>query len=280
MKSTSMSSASVSASVLIRASSRIAGWPVEVARIPPGGAWTSRFDLDLVASRLEPVATVFSGGAPEPGRTGELTVTVANTGVDQGLLFQAAQAAGFAGVDVFFVISGFIMYHTTVKANGPGASLDFLKRRAARIYSGYWPFFILAAIVFAWARPAHFEASNLLTSFLLWPAPLHEVLLDVSWTLSYEMYFYGLFTAMILLPLREVPDRLSKALLRDVLGVLVQDLRTKFGIEDPQVLVCGLNPHAGEDGHLGGKEQQVMIPLLERLRGEVERIGADRKSVV
>jgi len=127
---------------------------------------------------------------------------VANTGVDQGLLFQAAQAAGFAGVDVFFVISGFIMYHTTVKANGPGASLDFLKRRVARIYSGYWPFFILAAIVFAWARPAHFEASNLLTSFLLWPAPLHEVLLDVSWTLSYEMYFYALFTALILLPLR------------------------------------------------------------------------------
>lgn len=124
------------------------------------------------------------------------------TGVDQGWVFTAAEMTGFAGVDVFFVISGFIMFYTTTGAVGPSASVDFLKRRIARIYSGYWPFFILTAVVFAWARPAHFEASNLLTSLFLWPMPLNEVLLDVSWTLSYEMYFYLLFTALVLVGAR------------------------------------------------------------------------------
>lgn len=124
------------------------------------------------------------------------------TGADPGWIFLAGQAAGFAGVDVFFVISGFIMFHTTREAEGAAPSLDFLKRRLARIYSGYWPFCLLAATVFAWARPGHFEESDLVTSFLLWPMPLNQVLLDVSWTLSFEMYFYLLFALLVLLGVR------------------------------------------------------------------------------
>lgn len=124
------------------------------------------------------------------------------TGAEQGWLFAAGEAAGFAGVDVFFVISGFIMFYTTRQVTGRVAAADFLKRRLARIYSGYWPFFLAAAAVFAWARPGHFAASGLLTSFLLWPMPLNQVLLDVSWTLSYELYFYLLFTALVLLNVR------------------------------------------------------------------------------
>jgi peptidoglycan/LPS O-acetylase OafA/YrhL len=127
---------------------------------------------------------------------------VLDTGADQGIFFSAAEAVGFAGVDVFFVISGFIMFYTTGESSGGSSSLDFLKRRLARIYSGYWPFFFFAAAVFAWARPGHFEAADLLTSFLLWPAPLNEVLLDVAWTLSYEMYFYLLFTLLVLVGIR------------------------------------------------------------------------------
>ena len=76
----------------------------------------------------------------------------------------------------------------------------------------------------------------------------------------------------VLLPLREVPDRLSKALLRDVLGILVQDLRTKFGIEDPQVLVCGLNPHAGEGGHLGTEDDEIIRPVVEEFASRGIRV--------
>lgn len=124
------------------------------------------------------------------------------SGAEPGWLFTAGEAVGFAGVDVFFVISGFIMFYTTRESAGSAAAAGFLKRRVARIYSGYWPFFVAAALVFAWARPEHYQASNLWTSFLLWPMPLNQVLLDVSWTLSYEMYFYLLFTLLVLLPLR------------------------------------------------------------------------------
>ena len=55
------------------------------------------------------------------------------------------------------------------------------------------------------------------------------------------------------LPLREVADAVTAERLRDVLKVLEQDLRDQFGIEHPDILVCGLNPHAGEDGLLGSE---------------------------
>ncbi len=68
------------------------------------------------------------------------------------------------------------------------------------------------------------------------------------------------------LPLRSVADAITPALLEQVLHVLDQDLRCRFGIRQPQILVCGLNPHAGEDGHLGREEIDVIEPVLERLR--------------
>ncbi len=71
------------------------------------------------------------------------------TGVDQGVFFEIAEAVGFAGVDIFFVISGFIMFHTTKKTTGALSMVEFLKRRMARIFSGYWPFFFLAMGIFA-----------------------------------------------------------------------------------------------------------------------------------
>ena len=70
------------------------------------------------------------------------------------------------------------------------------------------------------------------------------------------------------LPLREVADAITPALLEQVLRILHADLRNKFGIAAPRILVCGLNPHAGEGGHLGHEEIDIIIPLLERLRSE------------
>ena len=54
----------------------------------------------------------------------------------------------------------------------------------------------------------------------------------------------------------------------EVVEVLHQDLRSRFGIEKPAIIICGLNPHAGEGGHLGREEIDTIIPALDALRAE------------
>lgn len=70
------------------------------------------------------------------------------------------------------------------------------------------------------------------------------------------------------LPIKAVADAITPALLRDVITILHHDLRTKFGISEPHVLVCGLNPHAGEGGHMGTEEIDTIIPVLNELRAQ------------
>jgi 4-hydroxythreonine-4-phosphate dehydrogenase len=68
------------------------------------------------------------------------------------------------------------------------------------------------------------------------------------------------------LPLRAVPDAITPELLDQVVRILHADLHDKFGIVDPEIVVCGLNPHAGESGHLGNEDADVIAPVLDRLR--------------
>ncbi|MGB2259897.1 MAG: 4-hydroxythreonine-4-phosphate dehydrogenase PdxA [Porticoccaceae bacterium] len=68
------------------------------------------------------------------------------------------------------------------------------------------------------------------------------------------------------LPLREVADAIDSKLLTEVIEVLCQDLKTMFNIPQPTILVCGLNPHAGESGHLGLEEIDIIEPVLEQFR--------------
>lgn len=68
------------------------------------------------------------------------------------------------------------------------------------------------------------------------------------------------------LPLLDVPAAITPQTLTEVITILNHDLRTKFGINEPQIYVCGLNPHAGEGGHMGREEIDVIIPTLESLR--------------
>ena len=70
------------------------------------------------------------------------------------------------------------------------------------------------------------------------------------------------------LPLREVADAITTERLQRVTRILHADLRNKFGISAPRILVCGLNPHAGESGHLGREEIDIIEPALEHLRSE------------
>ena len=69
-------------------------------------------------------------------------------------------------------------------------------------------------------------------------------------------------------PLREVSDLITAVRLERVLRILHTALQQDFAIDRPRIIVCGLNPHAGESGNLGHKEDDTIIPLLERLRGE------------
>ncbi|OTG77951.1 4-hydroxythreonine-4-phosphate dehydrogenase PdxA [Acinetobacter terrae] len=70
------------------------------------------------------------------------------------------------------------------------------------------------------------------------------------------------------LPLRDVPDAITKQRLHQVIDILIHDLKTKFKIEHPHILVCGLNPHAGEGGYLGMEEIEVINPVLESYRAQ------------
>ncbi|MGY5394031.1 4-hydroxythreonine-4-phosphate dehydrogenase PdxA [Acinetobacter sp. NigerLNRRAM0016] len=70
------------------------------------------------------------------------------------------------------------------------------------------------------------------------------------------------------LPLRAVADAITAERLRQVIDILLHDLKTKFKISQPKVLVCGLNPHAGEGGYLGMEEIEVINPVLESYRAQ------------
>ncbi|MBN3200686.1 4-hydroxythreonine-4-phosphate dehydrogenase PdxA [Pectobacterium brasiliense] len=68
------------------------------------------------------------------------------------------------------------------------------------------------------------------------------------------------------LPLAAVSAAITRQSLHEVITILHHDLQTKFGIAQPQIYVCGLNPHAGEGGHMGREELDVINPALDELR--------------
>ena len=79
------------------------------------------------------------------------------------------------------------------------------------------------------------------------------------------------------LALKDVPAAITRTELETTIRILHADLRSKFGIVNPRILVAGLNPHAGEGGHMGREEIDVIVPVLEKLRsaehGDMQLIG-------
>lgn len=99
-----------------------------------------------------------------------------------------------------------------------------------------------------------------------------EFLADLTGTPQVVMMLatQGLRVALVTthLPLKDVAAAVTPERLERVTRILHADLVDKFGIARPRILVCGLNPHAGEGGHLGREEIEVIEPCLKRLRGE------------
>ena len=113
-----------------------------------------------------------------------------------------------AGVDLFFVISGFIIVYASQDLFGTaGGAVAFLRRRVARVAPFYWlcTLLYLAVIVAAWLHGASesFTLNAIIASLLFWPyasfGPHGGVfpILDLGWTLNYEMFFYALFALAI-----------------------------------------------------------------------------------
>ena len=116
-----------------------------------------------------------------------------------------------AGVDIFFVISGFIMYYTTRRGMG---TLEFYRHRIIRIVPLYWLITSFVVVLMLVAprllQSSKFDLAHVLASyaFIPWPHPIHpgvmEPALAPGWTLNFEMAFYLLFGLSLLIPRRVV----------------------------------------------------------------------------
>ncbi len=87
---------------------------------------------------------------------------------------------------------------------------------------------------------------------------------DVVMLLANDIMQVALVTTHI--PLAYISKAITRERLHKIIGILHSELVEKFGIDKPKIYVCGLNPHAGEDGHLGTEEIQVITPALNELR--------------
>ncbi len=74
------------------------------------------------------------------------------------------------------------------------------------------------------------------------------------------------------LPLRDVADAITPGKIEKVLRTLINEMPRRFGLEKPKIAVCGLNPHAGEQGYLGDEERRIIQPVIKRLIGEGHHI--------
>ncbi|MDI4665719.1 acyltransferase [Xanthobacter autotrophicus] len=161
-------------------------------------------------------------------------VEVGNVAARTGRVFEEIGLIDWGlGVDVFFIISGFIMYYMMHDRFGaPGAPVDFLRRRLIRIVPLYWicTTLMLASLV---AAPQlinnngldlkHVVASY---TFIPWPRADGELfpILSLGWTLNYEMLFYAIFALVLLLPRRAGLVALGAAFILLILtGILVPD---------------------------------------------------------
>jgi len=138
---------------------------------------------------------------------------------------------GAAGVDLFFVISGFVMVYASERLFGkPGASRVFLVRRLARIVPLYWAVMVIilayVLAIYGQLLPEVYSAGSVIASFLFYPYARPDgtmaLVHGLGWTLNYEMFFYTVFAMAILLPQRwAVTAILALFLALSLLGRLV-----------------------------------------------------------
>ncbi len=209
--------------------------------------WTGRGDCGLAPGMASPSPASAARGdaSPSPCREPPLfgiqalravaALMVAVHHAQHDAIVVAARAGGafaysgilpwMAGVDIFFIVSGFIMVHASAGLfDRPGGARLFLGRRLARIVPLYWAATTLFAIV-GLILPGALNSgtpglAQIIGSYLFWPmvstVGLVQPVYSLGWTLNYEMLFYGLFALGLLLP-----GRLGLALVTLLLAGLV-----------------------------------------------------------
>jgi exopolysaccharide production protein ExoZ len=116
---------------------------------------------------------------------------------------------GKAGVDIFFVLSGFIITYTSLQAlKTSGKPIPFLRRRFIRIFPAYWIVITIFLVIqslfssFYNSGTYNYSITNILTTYFLLPG--HLMVNGVSWTLSYELFFYMLFSVAFIIPSKKL----------------------------------------------------------------------------
>ena len=113
-----------------------------------------------------------------------------------GRLSEKLMLFGFTGLDLFFVISGVVIWRSTRHLAGIVDALEFLFRRAARIYPVYWIVLCAYLVACSWIGGPlpDFDVAG---SFLLLPLDLTKYVIGPAWTLPYELIFYSFFALLI-----------------------------------------------------------------------------------
>ncbi|XVJ70765.1 MAG: acyltransferase [Rhizobacter sp.] len=108
---------------------------------------------------------------------------------------------GFSGVDIFFVLSGFVVYKSGVISIPKYGFFDFIKKRSARIYTTYWATFLLASILSIAVLDVYPKSTEQVVKsfFLLYPK-FWDNWIPVAWSLTYELYFYLVLGLLLLAP--------------------------------------------------------------------------------
>jgi len=103
-----------------------------------------------------------------------------------------------------------------------------------------------------------------------------EYLADLSQTDNVVMMLLNQHMRVALatthLPLKDVASQITQESLTTTLDIIIKDMQAKFGIQQPKIAVCGLNPHAGEDGHLGMEEIEIINPAVKKFQDKGAKI--------